>query len=151
MPPRLRGQIIRPEITIPLAPRPLLPTGFRIRMKRLVWLLLAVFSTALAQVQPVTLPVMPEETCGCCDTKGGCDMPECALPAPAPTLAQLTPPAASAQVVARRAAQPARAATDKFFAPFVPASPRVAVSVVPAQPAPAAQVPLFVAHCSYLI
>lgn len=123
-------------------------------MKRLVWLLLAVFSTALASVQPVTLPVLPEETCGCCDTKGGCDMPDCAFPAPAPTLAQLTPPAASAQVVTRvtrRAAQPARASSEKFFAPFVPTASRAVARLTPAQPAPAAEVPLFVAHCSFLI
>lgn len=118
-------------------------------MKRLIWLLLAVFSTALAQVQPVTLPVLPEDNCGCCDAQSGCDMPDCAMP-PAPTLAQLAPPVTSVRLESRRAAQPARRAT-RFYTHFVPTPSRLVVPVASVPTAPAAQVPLFVAHCSYRI
>lgn len=119
-------------------------------MKRLVWLLLAVLGTAFAQVQPVALPVMPDESCDCCDTRGGCDMPDCAMPAPAPSLAQLAPPAGTVHLSSRRAAKPVRAVA-KFFAHFGPTPTRLVASVAPVQSAPAVEVPLFVAHCSYQI
>ena len=46
-------------------------------MKRLVWLLIAVFCTALAQVQPVDMPVTKHAVCGCCGDTGACGMPDC--------------------------------------------------------------------------
>ena len=51
-------------------------------MKRLVWLVLAVFSTAYASVQPVDLSYLAADTCGCCGEACACSAPaDCAPPA----------------------------------------------------------------------
>lgn len=44
-------------------------------MKHLVWLMLLAFGTALAQVQPVVMPLAQDVVCCCCeDGAGGCEM-----------------------------------------------------------------------------
>ncbi len=121
-------------------------------MKRLVWLLLLAFGTALAQVSPVDLPVTKHATCGCCEQSGACGMPDC-MPPPAsarPAL-QLASPAQTVRVAAKRAASAPAVVREKFYVQFLPR-----VSSVPALPvkltaAPAASVPLFREHCSLLI
>ncbi len=121
-------------------------------MKRLVWLLIAVFGTAFAQVSPVISPFVQDETCCCCEgAAGACGMPDCA---PAPTACQpglaLQTPAAQ-RAVARRLAPAPQAKRESYFAKFEsrPALPSaVRVSLVGT---PAARVPLFKAHCSFLI
>ncbi len=121
-------------------------------MKRLVWLFLAVFCTALAQVQPVTLPGADTDACSCCDVPGSCDMPDCAPPASAPSLPTLAQAATTtARAELRRAAKPSRASVEKFYFTFVKSSPRPIVRFTPDRMEPPASVPLFATHCSYLI
>lgn len=121
-------------------------------MKRLVWLLVFVFGTALAQVAPVDVRLHPGEACSCCDRPGACDMPDC-LPAPVSTqpVCQVASPSVAARVAVRRAAPAPRLVREAFYVQFLPR-----VSVVPAVPArlavaPSASVPLFQEHCSWLI
>ncbi|SDR80063.1 hypothetical protein [Opitutus sp. GAS368] len=121
-------------------------------MKRLVWLLLLAFGTALAQVSPVELPRTKDATCGCCDLPGACGMPDCAPPPlSARPVYQLQSPAQVVRVAVRRAAPAPTVIREKFYVQFLPR-----VSSVPALPvmlavAPAAGVPLFREHCSLLL
>lgn len=121
-------------------------------MKRLVWLLLLAFGTALAQVQPVDMPVTKHEVCGCCEKPGSCGMPDCAPPpVSARPVYQLQSPAEVARVAVKRAAAAPAVAREKFYVRFL-----TRVSSVPARPArlaaaPAASVPRFREHCSLLL
>jgi hypothetical protein len=121
-------------------------------VKRLVWLLLFAFGTALAQVSPVDVRLHPGEACSCCDRPGACDMPDC-LPTPVSTqpVCQVANPSIAARVAVRRAAPAPRVVREVFYVQFLPS-----VSVAPAVPArlavaPPASVPLFQEHCSWLI
>lgn len=122
-------------------------------MKRLVWLLLAVFCTALAQVQRVELPVAPRQACDCCENSGDCGMPECGLPPAAMPAAfaverstvTVTRPAAANELA------PAKAMPSIFWVAVpAPAATRVSCPDSPGS-APPASVPLFKAHCAFLI
>ncbi|HET7536452.1 MAG TPA: hypothetical protein VFJ90_08365 [Candidatus Didemnitutus sp.] len=121
-------------------------------MKRLAWLFLIVFGTALAQVQPVELPVAPEKTCDCCDQPGACGMPDCSLPPAAipaaftaePSIITVAQPAAANEIA------PAKAIPSQFWAAIPLPTKRVAFPVSPGS-APPASVPLFKAHCTFLI
>jgi hypothetical protein len=121
-------------------------------MKRLAWLLLAVFCTALAQVQPVDLPVTKVKSCCHSDAPCGCGMPGCGLPpAQAPVVFTAAQPVQVAGISLRREAQPRQAIAAKFYACFLEP---VTASVAPAPSAlrlSAARMPLFKAHCSFLI
>jgi hypothetical protein len=122
-------------------------------MKRLVWLLILAFGTAISQVRAVDVRLIPEEKCCCCeDQSNACGMPDCAtVPTAgcAQPCGQLQSPVPAA---AKRAAPAFRAAREKFYEQFLPR-----IRVVPALPvtdvvaAPAASVPLFREHCSFLI
>ena len=118
-------------------------------MKRLVWLFLAVFCTALLQVQP--LDAAKAKTCDCCHPSA-CGMPGC-CPPPASALTALS----SAQSVratslpACRKAQSVRGVVEKFYVLFVEPVAVRAAFLASAEAAPAAHVPLFKAHCSFLI
>ncbi len=118
-------------------------------MKRLVWLILAAFSTALAQVPPVDVRLIPGEKCECCVDSNECGMPDCApAPACAQPVLQLQSPAT--EVAAQRVAAAPSPAREKFYVRFLP---RVIAPVLPVADArpPAASVPLFQAHCRFLI
>jgi hypothetical protein len=121
-------------------------------VKRLVWLLLLAFGTAIAQVQPVDVRLVPEEKCSCCEQPGDCGMSECGLPpAAAQPVLQVASPAPVVRVAVKRAAPAPRVVREKFYAQFLPR-----VRVVPAVPAytavaSPASVPLFQEHCSWLI
>jgi hypothetical protein len=121
-------------------------------MKRLVWLLLLAFGTATAQVQPVDVRLVPEEKCCCCaDGANACDMPEDCAPAPtscAQPAVQLQSPV---QAVAKRALPAPQAAREKFYVQFVPRARIAPALPVTAVAAPAASVPRFQEHCSFLI
>jgi hypothetical protein len=119
-------------------------------VKRLTWLLLAVFCAALVQVQPLER-LAKAKTCGCCHTPGACGMPGC-CPTPASTLL-----AASAERSASKAASEARkarlsrGATGYYYASFVGMRAVRSHLQASAEATPAAHVPFFKAHCSYLI
>ena len=124
-----------------------------LRMKRLVWLILAVFGTALAQVSPVDLPVTKAEVCPCCHDGGDCGMPDCALPPatnPAPVFA-LPTPVSVVRIAVRRATPAPRALAGKFFVRLESRPAAVPAFGPIAAIAPAARVPLFKAHCSFLL
>ncbi|HEX7632665.1 MAG TPA: hypothetical protein VF388_11060 [Lacunisphaera sp.] len=119
-------------------------------MKRLVWLLLAVFSTAIAQVQPTDVPQAPaEKCCCCCDKQKACDMPDC-VPAPAGVQRAL-PQQTRVEIIGKRAAATTQTIREKFYVRVVPSIRVVPVLPVSAVVPPAASVPLFAAHCSFLI
>jgi hypothetical protein len=121
-------------------------------MKRLVWLLILVFGTATAQVQPVDVRLAPEEKCCCCvDGANACDMPEDCAPATttcAQPALQLQSPV---QAVAKRALPAPQLSREKFYEQFLPRASVAPALPVTAAAAPAASVPLFKEHCSFLI
>ncbi len=121
-------------------------------MKRLVWLLLAVFSTALAQVQPVDLPLTKHEVCGCCEQPGACGMPDC-IPPPAHCPVTFTAERRSGEVrqQARRVTARLPHAALRFYLSFVEPAVVTTALRAPFQVASAASVPLYQAHCSFLI
>jgi len=122
------------------------------RMKRVVWLLLAVFCSALAQVQPAERPNVVLKDCSCCQHPEPCSMPGCCPPpaAGSRTIVSLARAAASVPA-ARRAPRLASRAEAKFYARFVRAV--LAPNAFPASvfATTPASVPLFKAHCSFLI
>ena len=122
-------------------------------MKRFVWLILAAFCTAIAQVQPVEPLQTKQASCGCCDEAGACGMRDCA-PAPAnPSTGAGVVLAAGASTLRAKAESvmpKSRSFHDRFYAQF---SPRQAVpaEIAPQVVAPTASVPALKAHCSFLI
>ena len=119
-------------------------------MKRLAWLLLFAFGTLLAQV-PVVEPVNPAGHCACgADCDGQCGMPDCALP---PAQAQWTGEAAAiaAFPAPARKAVAVRRTPARFYAAFVPPAARLIDLRTPVSWVPAARVPLFAEHCSFLL
>jgi hypothetical protein len=123
-------------------------------MKRFVWILLAAFCTAIAQVQPVEPLPLKQASCGCCeDGAGACGMRDC-VPPPACPSACAGLVLASARATLRAEVESvmpkSRSFRDRFYAQF---SPRQAVpaEIAPRVVAPTASVPVFKAHCSFLI
>jgi hypothetical protein len=128
------------------------PKGYScFRMKRVVWLVLAVFCAALAQVQPVDGLGTKAKPCPCCHP-GACGMPGCCPPPASASTAFSSAQAESVRSVpAPRRAQAARGPANAFYAAFAePAHVRSSL-LATAQAAPAASLPLFKAHCSFLI
>jgi len=121
-------------------------------MKRLAWLLLAVFCTALAQVQPVELPASGAASCPCCEIPGACDMPDCGLPPSAASAGFLVaqPAASVVSTARRRAARPGRTAMESALLLDARRAAAAALTATNEPVAPAA-VPLFKAHHSFLI
>jgi len=119
-------------------------------MKRLAWLLLAVFCTALGQVQRLE-PVVPQKR-ACCECDGRCGMPGCALPVPhSPSAFVAEWAVVLARPASTRANRTVRKSVEKFYASVaIPGVQPVAWSA-PIPLAPAASVPLFKVHCSFLI
>jgi hypothetical protein len=122
-------------------------------MKRLVWLFLAAFCLAVAQVQPVDVPAKQHAKCGCCEGEDdSCGMKDCAPPPPASTQARLVleTPALTVRAESRKDSVARRVRHETFYVQFVPRSNRPA-DLAPQGVAPAASVPVYQAHCSYLI
>lgn len=120
-------------------------------MKRLVWLLLAVFVTALAQVPTVDVGSQSGKMCSCCDTPGQCGQRDCGLPpsSSTPTTLLAEQPAQVLSTATRKkVARVYRLAINYLF-PTRALSP-VRNSRV-SRLAPAESVPLFKAQCSFLI
>jgi len=120
-------------------------------MKRLPWLLIALFCAVLVQVQPIDGPLAKPVKCARCHS-GACGMPGCCpTPASAPTVFSSEQSARVDRVPAPHRAQPVRGAEENFYALFIePVAGRGALPAC-AEAAPAARVPLFKAHCCFLI
>ena len=120
-------------------------------MKRLAWLLIAVLGTALAQVQPVELATAAAESCCCTgDQAGACGMPDCAPAPTAPTCVRSLPVAEVLRSESSRPTPAPRAQAGHFPVRPDPRPAQPAVRVFPRE-TPVASVPLFAAHCRYLI
>ena len=119
-------------------------------MKRIAWILLAAICSAFVRVQPVELAQCGQCVCCHCKVPGACGMPCTQTPTPAPLLFAAEPGALLAHP-ASRGAQLARASGVKFFESFVGSTTEKVASVASAPAVRAASVPLFRAHCSFLI
>lgn len=119
---------------------------------RTVWLLVAVFCTSLVGVQPVQVAQDRHCSCAChCREPGACGMPCTRTAAVGRELAAGELSLRVGKPVANAQAETVRQIQRKFFAPFV-APPSTVVAVhAPAAPPPPTAVPLFEAHCSFLI
>ena len=120
-------------------------------MKRLAWLLLAVFVTALAQVSPVDLGSQGGKMCSCCETRGQCGQRDCSLPPSsfAPTaLVAGSPSQAISTATRKKVARIYRLAINYLFQTreLSPVWDSRVSRVAVAKP-----VPLFKAQCSFLI
>lgn len=119
-------------------------------MKRLVWVLLAAWCTAFAQVQP--LPAAPNEPSDCCGRDCACGMPECvALPAMPAQPAALQRAQSVARPELRRDAPATAALVAKFFAAFEAPAIELGPCPIATAESPPAGVPLFKEHCVFLI
>jgi hypothetical protein len=121
-------------------------------MKPLVWLLLAVFCTAIAQVQPVEPPVSRQVRCPCCEIPGACGMADCNVP---PSSAQVSMVAGQSAPIAvsaarRNAGRLGRIALIRVIS-FDAKSAALAVRNEAIVSVRAEHGPLFEAHCSFLI
>jgi hypothetical protein len=119
-------------------------------MKRVVWLVLAVFCAALGQVQAVDLGAKAK-ACACCHPDA-CGKPGCCPPpsttVPALEAAEVVEVAPAASRLAPRAHEWALGFCFSLVALTETSRKRAAPAV---ERAPAASVPLFTAHCSRLI
>jgi hypothetical protein len=117
-------------------------------VKRFVWLLLAAFCTALAQVQPVDLPATKHEVCNCCEQPGACGLPDCSLPPALPQPVQsLQAPVQVARVAAPLPRNVGRV-SYVLLAPRPATAPAWDPSLLVTAPA---GVSLFQEHCSLLL
>jgi hypothetical protein len=119
-------------------------------MKRIAWLLLAVFCSAFVEQQPVEWAQCSRCACCHCKVPGDCGMPCSRAPAPAAAM-PAAPEHALAALPAARIRQPAPPAAAKFYASFVELTTLPVALVASASAGPAASGPLYKAHCSFLI
>jgi hypothetical protein len=119
-------------------------------MKRLVWVVLAAFCVAFGQVQSVCSLDVKAKCCSCC-RPGACGMQGCC---PGASSASLAFKSAQTSDLARQAV-PRRARlvwAGQSYVSFAALAELSAMRHAPALVlAPAANVPLYVAHCSHLI
>jgi hypothetical protein len=120
-------------------------------MKRLAWLLLAVFGAALLQVQPAEGLPAKAKCCDCCHVPGTAEMPGCCAPAAALPTALGSEQSARVSSPAIRRAAPVGGAAELAYVSFVEPEAIRSALPAPAEAARAAGVPLFKAHCSFLI
>jgi len=119
-------------------------------MKRVAWLLLAVFCAALVQVPVVTAGGPKHRACPCCPVSGACGMPGCCPRPASPTAGPSVTASARPAVSARRSrAQPLRRSAERWEAFSGARAARRPFLATAA--APAAGVALFRAHCSFRI
>lgn len=115
-------------------------------MKRLSWLLLAVFCSALVRVQPVDLSLAGNEApCGCA-------MPDCCPPpARAPLASTSVQPIQATELTAPREMPAARRPAVRFYAQFVERAISTITLPASASATPPVGTPLFKAHHSFRI
>jgi hypothetical protein len=120
-------------------------------VKRLVWLLILMFGTALAQVSPVDFASQQGKTCSCCKKSGACGQPDCGLPPSAPTSSNVPaeqPQRSLSTTTQKRAARIYRLAINYLFQPKLQSPGR---SIAAGRTVSVESVPLFEAQCSFLI
>jgi hypothetical protein len=120
-------------------------------MKRLAWLLLAVFCTALVQIQPAQGMPAKAKACACCPVPAGCGTTDCCPPAAFAAVTLGAEASEQASPAASRSERTVRGAAALFYASFVEPAALRPVLPASAQAAAAASVPLFKAHCCFLI
>jgi hypothetical protein len=119
---------------------------------RTVWLLLAVFCTSLVGVQPVEITRGSHCSCAChCKVPGACGLPCTRTAAISRELAASEQSTRVAKPVANAQTDSVRQLQRKFFAPFVEPPSSVVAALAPVALAPPTAVPLFQAHCGFLI
>jgi hypothetical protein len=120
-------------------------------MKRIAWILIAVFCSVLVRVQPAE--TLQCAACSCCHCKlpGDCGMPCGRASATAPVMFAATQSVRVTKEAGRRDELPGRLAERKFYSPYVASAADTAAISLPAPMAAPADVPLFKAHCSFLI
>jgi hypothetical protein len=118
-------------------------------MKRLVWLLIIVFGTALAQVSPVDLGSQNQKPCSCCEAPGACGMADCALPpsSAGPTLVAEQPAPIASTSVRQQAARFHHLASIFLFQGNATPCERIS----PTKLVTFAQAPLFKVYCSFQV
>jgi hypothetical protein len=123
-------------------------------MRRVAWFLLAVLCTSFVEVQPFELLNSCHcVCCQCCHCKvpGACGMPCCGAPAPACQTLAAEETAGIRGVALRPAAQPRQLSCVLFVARGAELAEASCALAPSAFATPAARVPLFKAHCSFLI
>ncbi len=121
-------------------------------MKRLGrFLLLAFCCTLLVRLPAVDARAVHPKCCGHCAAPGSCGLPGCGGGAASlPLAGDPAPMARLAPAPAQRRAQPARRAGIDFSSVFAAAPASLRPPLAPTS-GPPARVPLFKAHCSFLI
>jgi hypothetical protein len=118
-------------------------------MKRMTWLLIAVFCTAFVRVQPVELTHCSQCVTCHCKIPGACGMPCSGTPAPAMFAAAQSTKIAHA--AGSRNLVPVPLTARKFYLSCVEPAARSVAFIAPVSIAMPSAVPLFKAHCSFLI
>jgi hypothetical protein len=121
-------------------------------MKRIVHLLLAAFCLALLPVPPADAGLAQAKSCGCCALPGACGMPGCCAPAAS------LPAAISSARLGRLADQPPARKGRRGLPATESPSKAVLARMAARRPAAVSAVatatrgvPLFKAHCRFLI
>jgi len=116
---------------------------------RAIWFLLVALSTAFAQVQPVDVRLVPEESCDCCDQPGSCGLPDCGLP---PIAADSRAPVQiTTVIVAKRAVMAPRVAGGDFHAQFQSRARIASARLMGNAAASVVSAPRYRVYCSFLI
>lgn len=120
-------------------------------MKRVAWVLLAVAIAAFVRVQPVEL--LNSSHCMRCHCKvpGACGMPCCGTPAPASPMLAAATTAEVSRAASRSFPQALQASALPFYAIWIESAEDSCALATSTVAVPAARVPLFKAHCSFLI
>jgi hypothetical protein len=119
-------------------------------MFRRLSVILVVLACAIAPALPMLAAVLPEPAACCCANDHCCNRPEC----PAPVAVRLDNSSVAGVALVSRATLP-RAAVRLTRTLFVFVSPALEVhaplNLAPSALVTAASVPLFAAHCSFLL
>ena len=122
-----------------------------LQMKRFAWLLLAVFCAALVQIQPAQGNPAKAKTCACCETTSPCAATDCCPPATSAAVALGAEASERLTVAAAPSERAVRRAANLLYASFAASAAKCPSLPAAAAAAAPAEVPLFKAHCCFLI